>query len=1193
MIHTFYSNAYEGLEAALIQNIREDLRCDPSDLSSAFKKAVIVRPSSYIEDRLARSLADRFSITSGVEFLSLFGWLQPKVGATFRSGSTGSAIDWEIWEALNNPDFIRVVENLRPRPDKFLKYVEKNRKRDDLVELSGQLGTIFSSYASHRIDWVLDWLGDKTYKVRKDKQAVLSSQEDYAWQKALWQYMWENDRSQDLRKLKSIGERVDAIRFEGEESTAPVHLFMPFAFPPLLLPFVRAYGQKENAPDLWIYILNPSQEYWFDAMPKTVFDWSIDAEKEDGASRYLKSSNASGRAMIDRLYRFLNADVKDRFETDSNLEAEIPAPKGAPSPREFERLADLRGAFDADYRYFDMDNRPDVMACYFDQPNDTYLQKFQNSILKLDDSLLPEEAQAGDDSIRIFKAPSFTREIESLADWFHHCFKADPELKPSDIVVMVPNINDAAPQIEAAMTGLPPELYLPWRLYGNSLADSNLTVTAILDFGRLIAGDFDAADFTAWLELPVVQERWGLTLSDVATLAAWLQGAGFRRGLSSRFQHFPTDDRATLEDALERLTFGYFLKDGERRVCGDLLPAFGEESGGFDNVKDERGRLLKVLSAVFKNVYDAAAALYDADKEFTAQEWYDTVLAWMTALFTAKSARNELAEFRNSLYRAVSGMKDGLDADKKVPFAVFWKFLETQLQEAQSKAKPSGAITFTSLEACRGAPFKIVVLAGFAEGGAFPGRSFHYDFDLMGVDSLKRRADRDSREDNKARFFDAMMSARGKLVISYSIGTQAGVEGNPASAVQNFLNYFTSNASKENREAILRSMEVKLPLNAFSRRNFETDPAGARNWQSPRAGMLKAIRSAISSGYREELPLFANAALANSALGCLAEDEKALPVQSLVSFFSDPDRFLMKRHRLSERFETEGADFDWMLDTDDHLIGKLFRLDIWTQLKEGYSRDEIESEKALDPGVGLSEPVRRLVAQGPILDLEEKKKAFASMEKDWGLVRGDIALEAALVGPGDDKFRKKLQATDVPGVEMITRIIDRGKDIAQDKDGFLAHFEPELSSADLTRAKIRLLVWLAAGREGGIFCAPPAKIVTPVPQEEALDAVRWMTAVLEATRRCGFGFTKKGAYNRSQKDSTELLTVCFRGVDKDLAQKIIDSSDDVTKKLKDLWKDSSNLSVAPLAAACKELALEILEADASVRNSKTAEGDAE
>jgi hypothetical protein len=227
------------------------------------------------------------------------------------------------------------------------------------------------------------------------------------------------------------------------------------------------------------------------------------------------------------------------------------------------------------------------------------------------------------------------------------------------------------------------------------------------------------------------------------------------------------------------------------------------------------------------------------------------------------------------------------------------------------------------------------------------------------------------------------------------------------------------------------------------------------------------------------------------------------------------------------------------------------------------------------------------------LDLEEKKKAFASMEKDWGLVRGDIALEAALGGPGDDKFRKKLQATDGPGVEMITRIIDRGKDIAQDKDGFLAHFEPELSSADLTRAKIRLLVWLAAGREGGIFCAPPAKIVTPVPQEEALDAVRWMTAVLEATRRCGFGFTKKGAYNRSQKDSTELLTVCFRGVDKDLAQKIIDSSDDVTKKLKDLWKDSSNLSVAPLAAACKELASEILEADAFVRNSKTAEGDAE
>jgi exonuclease V gamma subunit len=244
MIHTFYSNAYEGLEAALIQNIREDLRCDPSDLSSAFKKAVIVRPSSYIEDRLARSLADRFSITSGVEFLSLFGWLQPKVGATFRSGSTGSAIDWEIWEALNNPEFIKKAEKLKPRPDKFLNYVEKNRERDSLVELSGQIGALFTNYASHRIDWVLDWLGDKTYKVRRDKQKLLEAQADYGWQKALWQYMQKTGPSQDLNKLKSIGARVDAIRFEGEESTTPVHLFMPFSFPPLLLPFVRAYGKK-------------------------------------------------------------------------------------------------------------------------------------------------------------------------------------------------------------------------------------------------------------------------------------------------------------------------------------------------------------------------------------------------------------------------------------------------------------------------------------------------------------------------------------------------------------------------------------------------------------------------------------------------------------------------------------------------------------------------------------------------------------------------------------------------------------------------------------------------------------------------------------------------------------------------------------------------------------------------------------
>ncbi|WP_347281128.1 hypothetical protein [Turicimonas muris] len=75
MIHTIYCNVYEGLEAALAENVFQDLEAMAGDPSRIFEKIEIIPASSAIEDRLARSLADKFSILPGIRFCSIFDWL--------------------------------------------------------------------------------------------------------------------------------------------------------------------------------------------------------------------------------------------------------------------------------------------------------------------------------------------------------------------------------------------------------------------------------------------------------------------------------------------------------------------------------------------------------------------------------------------------------------------------------------------------------------------------------------------------------------------------------------------------------------------------------------------------------------------------------------------------------------------------------------------------------------------------------------------------------------------------------------------------------------------------------------------------------------------------------------------------------------------------------------------------------------
>ncbi len=87
----------------------------------------------------------------------------------------------------------------------------------------------------------------------------------------------------------------------------------------------------------------------------------------------------------------------------------------------------------------------------------------------MDSTLLPTEPDENDVSLRILKAPSFVREVEATIDILQNWFTDKKRvLKPSDVLVVVPDIEKAAPVIEGVMASLPKDLFIPWKIIGLS-----------------------------------------------------------------------------------------------------------------------------------------------------------------------------------------------------------------------------------------------------------------------------------------------------------------------------------------------------------------------------------------------------------------------------------------------------------------------------------------------------------------------------------------------------------------------------------------------------------------------------------------------------------------------------------------------------------------------------------------------------
>lgn len=1009
--HAFYSNSYEALREALVAVCRAErdaMKAASGDASWFFRRIPVIVPSSAVSADLARAFADRSAVgvSSAVDFKPIGEWFTPVSGTPLGNSSRASELEWLIWAKLLDEGFLRkkTSESLR----RYLSLPDGSPKPASdasRFELARRIAAAFTKYSTYRFDWVYSWftggepLGrTDSERARREAAAFAEQEGTAAWQRDLWRWFAEAPRGRQhrWRGINDLAELADRMLRPGVlgarplDSGAALHVFAPSGLPPLVLPFLY---EKSLRDPVYLYLLNPSESFWFSPedwrIARRRFGGGDEAPGDAGSCPWLRRNAGQTRALIDRVWRFTTAESPENVEDDAEgTDGGVPKPVSRPFAPD-DAIQDFKVSLEDPDTVIPVD--PAALAGHgtgeaaskrtmLDAVHEAV---FLNRARFLEDpdwtadhereAALYREPEAGLPSVRIASAPTLRREAEGLADWIY-ALRAEG-VKASEILVVTPDLAKAAPVIGAVFSALPERI--DFTVSGRSLEDLSEAARAFRLLGEFLSGRAEAEAFADLISSPAVAKNWGFSGDDAETIAGWLAAAGYRRGLSERHlenalaagiasdEGEGKESEATLARAIERLALGAAADPGVGRNAfwADVRPVTGEGWNTVSSRPDLFGRLMRFAEELERG----SALIFDRDREGGALpgEWREELLSLLRRFFPenrgwwaapdAEELAGRISKLCATAQRAFEGAGLG---GRRVPFRVLWKALSVNIEESGRAPRPEGRVIVTSMDGMRGIPFRAIACVGLDSDSGFPGTTRLEEFDLMGVEALKRRGDRDSRRDNRNIFFDLVAAAREWFAVFYAAGPNREKQMPPSEVVSDFDEFLCEIEDAKGTEGA-RAWRLALPQTSFSRRNF-TESAAARHALGASKAAFEALSAADKSGLPEASPFVRG----GEELGAEFRESRTVPLEALAACFRDPEKFAARLGGFGTR-EAPSEDNDRKkkketLGLDASPLGKWARKsEAMASHEAGMSAEAFAAVRSLDPTYGakaLREP---------------------------------------------------------------------------------------------------------------------------------------------------------------------------------------------------------------------------------------------
>ncbi len=814
--------------------------------SSPFTAQQIVVPSTAMRRHLTLAIAERHGICANVECVYLAGWLWTQIARVVQSVALESpfaadALTWRLYQALqtsNWADFPRLDNYLRD-PNEVLRF-----------ELAAEIAALFEQYITYRQDWMNAWVRGEVIAM---PQASTAQAADQAWQSELWRRISaglsaapEHPASLFLRRL----ERTAATGAESLGLPQTVHVFCLPDMPPLYLDVLNGLARWI---DVTLYVLNPCREYWFDIVdPKRLRSLSLRgaAHHHETGNRLLASWGKQTRAYIELLL----ARSDDAPLDDTDFAGHFP---------------------------------------------DTMLGSLQRSIFELEE-LAPAslECDSGDRSIEVHVCHSLTRQLEVLQDQLLAWFAGPSPPQPQEILIVTPDLETAAPLIEAVFGNVPDGRRLPFAITGRGRSTVNAAARALSALLAILPSRFPASALVELLQQPLIGRRFGIGAAELEVLQEWLEAGGIRWGLDAAHRQelgVGGDGRFSIEDGLDRLFLGYALPQHAVQPSFERIPA-GNAEGSQAQILGSFAEFVAQLTALRE--YSSAPRVADA--------WLEGLLGVLdSCLAPAGDDVEDVAEVRETLRELHGNMlRGGLTA--AVPLAVVRSSLEALFAESARGGAPTGSITFSSMSSLRNLPFRFIGILGL-DDGAFPAAARPREFDLMAAQP--RAGDRQRRLDDRNLFLDLLLAARERLYLSY---TGRSIRDNsvrpPSVVVAELLETLLPALARPPGDAdavaaARRRLVIEHPLQAFAPVYFRDGDPRLRSYNRELCEALRHVLTNDAASSGRAAPRFFAAPLAAPG-----PEWRQVSLDQLQRFFRNPCRFLLKeRLGLSLYREADGV----------------------------------------------------------------------------------------------------------------------------------------------------------------------------------------------------------------------------------------------------------------------------------------------
>ncbi len=643
---------------------------------------------------------------------------------------------WRIFDRL--PDLVASGDGeaspaayLRDDPDQLKRY-----------QLAVRLAGLFESYQLFRPGMLLDW--EEASGPAQEKTVPPHA----GWQARLWRSLADGTEDHLARRSLRLLEVLRRSPSAPAGLPARLSIFGASTLPPIFLHLAAALARFVP---VRIYVLSPTYHYWGD----------LRSERE--AVHIRRRSEAARRGAPEEGGR-RNIPGDDHLEPGHPLLATL-----GRQGRDFFNLLQEADTLGAAWHELDL----------VDPGDDTLLHALQSDLLHLEDrgaaGAEPRRLAAGDDSLTVHACHSKMREMEVLRDQLLAAFDRDPALEPSDVVVMVPRIADYSPYVEAtfgvAWEGTPA---LPFAIADRQAGQERPASDTALRLLDLVGSRVAPGAVFDLLDSAAVRRAFGVAAGEVPALRRWVRDSRIRWGIdgTQRAADFrvPSEEANTWRAGLDRLLMGYAAGGIDELVAG-VAPHAGSTAGDAELL----GRLAAFTDTLFRH-------LRRLREPRPPDVWARDLKDALEDLHRAESEEEESAlELVRGVLEELHQAREVAEVEEDLSRQVVRAHLGRRLAgDGSGSGFLGGRITFCSLAPMRALPFKVICVAGLAEG-AFPRREPRYGFDLMAAD--RRPGDRSPAEDDRYLFLETLLAAGCRLILTYEGRSQKDNSPRAPSAV--------------------------------------------------------------------------------------------------------------------------------------------------------------------------------------------------------------------------------------------------------------------------------------------------------------------------------------------------------------------------------------------------------------------------